>query len=46
MTDVLAIAGTVVVFVVLALMAAGCDRLIGPSGDDAVPGGRDEQGPQ
>ena len=43
MPDVLAIAGIVVAFVILGLMAAGCDRIIGPPDDDAIPGGEDPE---
>jgi hypothetical protein len=44
MPDVLAIAGVVVAFVLLGLMAAGCDRIIGPAGEDLAPGGEDAEG--
>jgi hypothetical protein len=43
MADLLVVAAIIVAFVVLGLMAAGCDRVIGPSDDDAVPGGLDDE---
>lgn len=39
MDDVLYIAGTVLFFALMVLFAFGCERIIGASDGDAVPGG-------